>query len=394
MDKVYALPWLRRRVEITSEPERIERYVKKKFTRSSVLMALLSAFHLSRDSILVSSDEHAAFMRGMLLKCFPAAADYPSIAVELVERLFDKAVYATCEHRVTIAPVAVRSLYVTLLETLLGAFVPPNIRDFIDSTNFSPGWRPLRVEAFMYSFRLHLPIFAPIRWLLDLGLFRQARRMRHLARKLEQMLEASAEPRPGSWLEALQHQRNAGTITEKQFRGELTAILVSTFSLASTLSFCLLCLAATPWYVGKINRDPEFAKIFLYEVLRLYPPFHQFGYRTLHDDGSEGSAEFLISALFLHRNPKHWEMPDNFYPERFQEPASHSRFRYLPFGIGARLCPGRSYSLRLLIEVLKVVCADSSPVTLMPSDRMPMATADRVISFPREGLLTFQVKPR
>jgi len=389
--QTYSLPWIRNRVELTGDPSRIADYARKDFTRSRMLMNLLQQFHLSSDSILVSSDEHSALLRGILVRKFPAAGDYPEIARDLIGRIFVPQV----EGEMHIAGICVRSMYATLLQSILGVRILPPLQAYIDKTDFSPGWRPLRLEALMYSLGLHSPIFAPVRIALDSLFFREARRMRKISKELEKLVYTFSMPEPGSWFESLETMRIERKISRAQFRGEITAILVSSFSLASTLTFCLLCLGARPRYIEKIRSDPGFAKHFLSEVLRLYPPFHQFGYqRDAHArvPGDDGATDFLVSAYYLHRNRDAWSHADQFWPERFLVETERNRYRYLPFGLGARICPGRSYSLRLLAEVLKFVCSDASPVTFPQSEGLPTGRSDRVISFPVDDRLTFSLR--
>ena len=198
----------------------------------------------------------------------------------------------------------------------------------------------------MYSFRLHLPILRPIRYLLDLLIFKKVNYMKRVSAKLEQMVCKFTIPKPGSWFSTLTELRISGKITRAQFRGEITSMLVSSFSLASAMGSTLLCLAARPQYRNMIHDDPTFARYFVMEVLRLYPPFRQFGYEQAPADNGFyqfGSAvdEFMVSVFALHRNGNVWKNPQKFYPERFLEPDAAAGLKYLPFGIGKRSCPGR-----------------------------------------------------
>ncbi|XP_051134368.1 trans-cinnamate 4-monooxygenase-like [Andrographis paniculata] len=71
---------------------------------------------------------------------------------------------------------------------------------------------------------------------------------------------------------------------------------------------------------------------------------------NLHDaklDGYDIPAEskILINAWWLANNPEQWKNPEEFRPERFLEEESHveangNDFRFLPFGVGRRSCPG------------------------------------------------------
>lgn len=391
VDRVYALPILRHRVEISSDPKRIAWFARGRYTRSATLMALLSAFHLSRNSIVVSTDAHAARLRPRLLRSLPIAQDFAAIARELIDRAFSAERFAPGQHTIPLADTLVRDLYLTLLRSLLGVEVHAPLRARIAATDFRPSWRPLRLEALLYA--LPLPGWA-MRFacrVVDLAWFRDARRMRQAATALEEMIEQHSTPVAGSWMAVLLAERQGGRLTEQQFRGELTATLVSSYALSSALISCLLCLANTPYYLGRIRRDPDFADCYVAEVLRLYPPFHQFGYQE-HDDARRlepATSDFLISALFLHRNADCWDLPNHFWPERFAQPGARDRHQYLPFGMGARICPGRQFAVRLLKAVVTYLCDKRCPIALVPGTGLPTARVNQLVSFPVDDRLTF-----
>ncbi|XP_043704635.1 trans-cinnamate 4-monooxygenase-like [Telopea speciosissima] len=79
---------------------------------------------------------------------------------------------------------------------------------------------------------------------------------------------------------------------------------------------------------------------------------------NLHDaklGGYEIPAEskILVNAWWLANNPAHWKSPDQFRPERFLEEdakveANGNDFRYLPFGVGRRSCPGIILALPII----------------------------------------------
>ncbi|GKV09594.1 hypothetical protein SLEP1_g21071 [Rubroshorea leprosula] len=79
---------------------------------------------------------------------------------------------------------------------------------------------------------------------------------------------------------------------------------------------------------------------------------------NLHDaklDGYDIPAEskILVNAWWLANNPAHWKNPQEFRPERFLEEeskveANGNDFRYLPFGVGRRSCPGIILALPIL----------------------------------------------
>lgn len=89
----------------------------------------------------------------------------------------------------------------------------------------------------------------------------------------------------------------------------------------------------------------------LNESMRLYPPAWITDRQNLEDD-SLGEFKIkkntLIGVSFyeLHRNPKYWENPDEFIPERFLgEQKKESMQYFYPFGAGPRMCIGTGFAI-------------------------------------------------
>nr|QRM13303.1 C4H [Dimocarpus longan] len=64
-------------------------------------------------------------------------------------------------------------------------------------------------------------------------------------------------------------------------------------------------------------------------------------------------SKILVNAWWLANNPSTWKDPQEFRPERFLEEeskveANGNDFRYLPFGVGRRSCPGIILALPIL----------------------------------------------
>nr|XP_028955397.1 trans-cinnamate 4-monooxygenase-like [Malus domestica] len=64
-------------------------------------------------------------------------------------------------------------------------------------------------------------------------------------------------------------------------------------------------------------------------------------------------SKILVNAWWLANNPTLWKKPEEFRPERFLEEESKvetngNDFRYLPFGVGRRSCPGIILALPIL----------------------------------------------
>ncbi|XP_008782669.2 trans-cinnamate 4-monooxygenase-like [Phoenix dactylifera] len=79
---------------------------------------------------------------------------------------------------------------------------------------------------------------------------------------------------------------------------------------------------------------------------------------NLHDAKLAGcdipaESKILVNAWWLANNPDNWKNPEEFRPERFLEEeakveANGNDFRYLPFGVGRRSCPGIILALPIL----------------------------------------------
>jgi cytochrome P450 len=88
------------------------------------------------------------------------------------------------------------------------------------------------------------------------------------------------------------------------------------------------------------------------EALRLYPPGWLITRRAIADDELGGypvpaGTDVFISPYLVHRNPRCWERPEQFDPDRFRDAAvkERNRFAYLPFVAGPRHCIGEAFAL-------------------------------------------------
>nr|QWK52428.1 cytochrome P450 73A5-1 [Isatis tinctoria] len=64
-------------------------------------------------------------------------------------------------------------------------------------------------------------------------------------------------------------------------------------------------------------------------------------------------SKVVVNAWWLANNPDSWKKPEEFRPERFFEEEAHvetngNDFRYVPFGVGRRSCPGIVLALPIL----------------------------------------------
>ena len=93
----------------------------------------------------------------------------------------------------------------------------------------------------------------------------------------------------------------------------------------------------------------------------------------------------LISISALHNNQETWSVPEKFLPERFspKNEKQHSRYAYIPFGVGARNCIGGNFAMTQLQLMLPMLLQKFSIEQI--SDRA-------VISKPEISAVLFRTK--
>jgi cytochrome P450 len=183
-------------------------------------------------------------------------------------------------------------------------------------------------------------------------------------------------------LSILIHARDEeGTrMTDKQLRDEaMTLFLAGHETTALTLTWTWHLLATHPHVeeqlraeLGEVlgGRPPSvadlprlrYAEQVVQEAMRLFPAAYTVGREALRDMELGGfhvprGMTLMMPQWVLHRDPRFWDEPETFRPERWTAPATKQRppFAYFPFGGGPRQCIGNSFAMMESVLVLATI---------------------------------------
>ncbi|XP_062221259.1 desmethyl-deoxy-podophyllotoxin synthase-like [Phragmites australis] len=98
----------------------------------------------------------------------------------------------------------------------------------------------------------------------------------------------------------------------------------------------------------------HYLRLVVKEALRLHPPATllvprqcQSPCQLLGFDVPAGTT-VIVNAWAIGRDSAHWDEPDKFVPERFEQSTRDFKgtdFEFIPFGAGRRICPGMTFGL-------------------------------------------------
>ncbi|KQJ93709.1 premnaspirodiene oxygenase [Brachypodium distachyon] len=167
-----------------------------------------------------------------------------------------------------------------------------------------------------------------------------------------------------------------GGLDEPLTMGMIKAVILDLFSAGSETSATTL-----QWAMSELMRNPEvmrkaqaevrdklqgkpkvteddlgelkYMRLVIKETLRLHPAAPLLIPREAMEqcqilgyDVPKG-ATVMVNAWAIGRDPKHWEEPEDFRPERFESGLVDFKgtdFQYVPFGAGRRMCPGMAFA--------------------------------------------------
>jgi cytochrome P450 len=208
-------------------------------------------------------------------------------------------------------------------------------------------------------------------------------------------------------------------MTDRQLRDELVTLFVGGYDTpALGLTWLIHLLARHPNAAGaltaevdrvlegrlpKVDDVPRLRLVdaAVREALRLYPPAWILGRDAVRDTtigeyAVPAGTLVLVSPWVMHRDPRFFERPGSFEPERWLDDLESRlpRCVYFPFGAGPRVCIGASFAMMEAVLVAAVLVQRFSlrpaegavelwpTLTLRPRDTVPVVLNARQRSAP------------
>ncbi|KAH7865140.1 hypothetical protein Vadar_002770 [Vaccinium darrowii] len=168
--------------------------------------------------------------------------------------------------------------------------------------------------------------------------------------------------------------------TQNSFKAILLDIFVAgTDTTSTTIEWAMAELMKSPTRMKKIQEEVrrvvgkkskikqddidqmDYLKCVVKETLRLHPPGPFLVPRESSESTKLGGYDIppktriFINAWAIQRDPKYWDRPQEFLPERFSNNPIDFRgndFEFIPFGAGRRGCPGISFAIAETEQVL------------------------------------------
>lgn len=219
-----------------------------------------------------------------------------------------------------------------------------------------------------------------------------------------------------SMLMAARDEDDGTGMTDQQLRDEvMTIFLAGHETTANTLTWIWYLLSQNPEAEQKLwneldsvlqGRPPKaedlkhlpYTNHVIWEAMRLYPAAWAVN-REVADEVEIGGYNFqpgetvLMSQYVMHRNPKYYDNPDGFVPERFAGDLLKRipQYAYFPFGGGPRMCIGNNFAL---MEAGLVVAAIAQKYKLRLAENHPPVVPEPLITLrPKNGIrMTVQAR--
>jgi cytochrome P450 len=236
-------------------------------------------------------------------------------------------------------------------------------------------------------------------WLPTPANLRAGRAIRRLNQVVYRMIGArrrGGDDR-GDLLSILLQARDAddgSRMTDRQVRDEvMTLFMAGHETTAVALSWTWYLLSEHPTVAARLaeelraavgDRAPavtdlprlKYTEMVVTESMRLYPPAYGVGRQATRPTEIAGYSVapgviVIIPTFVVHRDPRWFEEPETFRPERWANDLARRlpRFAYFPFGGGPRQCSGTGFAMMEAILLLATI-TQRFRLTMVPGQRV------------------------
>ncbi|HJU35199.1 MAG TPA: cytochrome P450 [Nitrososphaera sp.] len=235
---------------------------------------------------------------------------------------------------------------------------------------------------------------------------------------LSRLLQAQESTLAGTTSSESTQSSTNGKMSDKQVRDEVMTIFIAGHeTTANALTWTFYLLSQYPDIEKKLQEEIDsilgsvdmnnghsvtkipttddvpklqYTEKVLRESMRLYPPVWTMG-RYVEDDYNVGQytipagSSILMSQYVMHRDPRYYEEPEQFNPDRWTAKfkADLPRFSYFPFGGGIRGCIGEPFAWMEGILIVAII-AQKWTMRLVPGQRIKLDPA--ITLRPRYGM--------
>jgi cytochrome P450 len=231
---------------------------------------------------------------------------------------------------------------------------------------------------------------ATLKWILDNRLptsahrrfYRQAKEIDNIVYRIidERRISRSDEGDLLSMLLQAYDEDDGSQMTDQQLRDEvMTLFLAGHETTALTLSWAWHLLAENPAAESKFHKEIDevlggrpptvadmsslkYIDMIAKESMRLYPPAFGLGRESIEECEIGGFRVPPKTQVFMfqwatHRDPRFFEAPDEFQPERWNEEraAKIPKYAYFPFGGGPRACIGNYFAMMEIVLLMATI---------------------------------------